>query len=99
MLQDLTPSSFEEHLGTRFRLHFGGEAPLEAELFQVARHEEHDGPRKQPFSIFLRIPREAGPLLPQSIYRVEHDQLGTMEIFLVPVGPDELGMRYEAVFN
>ena len=51
MLQDLTPSSFEEHLGTRFRLHFGGEAPLEAELFQVARHEEHDGPRKQPFGV------------------------------------------------
>jgi hypothetical protein len=99
MLQDLTPSSFEEHLGTRFRIHSEGEAPLEAELFQVARHEEHGGPRKQPFSILLRIPREIRTILPQSIYRVEHDQLGTMEIFLVPVGPDESGMRYEAVFN
>ena len=99
MLQDLTPSSFEEHLGTRFRIHFGGEAPLEAELFQVARHEEHDGPRKQPFSIFLRTPGEARPLLPQAIYRVEHERMGAMEIFLVPVGPDGQGMRYEAVFN
>jgi hypothetical protein len=98
MLQDLTPASFEEHLGTRFQIHFGGEAPLEVELYQVARHEEHGGPRKQPFTARFRHPggRRA---LPQQIYKVEHDRMGTMEIFLVPIGPDEKGMRYEAVFN
>lgn len=98
MLQYLTPSSFSEHLGTPFRIYFGGEAPLEAVLHEVKRHEEHDGPRKQPFSIFFRTP-STGPVLPQRIYQVEHDHMGTMDIFLVPVGPDEQGMRYEAVFN
>ncbi|HEX7183642.1 MAG TPA: hypothetical protein VF756_17535 [Thermoanaerobaculia bacterium] len=97
MLQFLTPSSFSEHLGTTFRIYSGGE-PLEAVLYEVKRHEEHDGPRKQPFSIFFRT-SSRGPVLPQSIYQVEHDHLGTMEIFLVPVGPDAQGMRYEAVFN
>jgi hypothetical protein len=30
---------------------------------------------------------------------VRHAQLGAMEIFLVPIGPDEGGMRYEAIFT
>jgi hypothetical protein len=98
MLQYLTASSFSEHLGTSFRISFGGESPLEAVLFEVKRHEEHDGPRKQPFSVYFRT-SSSGPVLPQRIYQVEHDQMGTMDIFLVPIGPDGQGMRYEAVFN
>ena len=97
MLQDLTPTSFEAHLGTPFRVHFGGESPLELVLCEVGRLEEHDGPRKQPFSAIFRGPRNG--ILPQRIYRVEHDGLGTLDLFLVPIGPDALGMRYEAVFN
>lgn len=97
MLQDLTAASFEENLGSRFRIHTDEAHTLEAELIQVACHEAHDGPRKQPFSVYLRGPRNV--VLPQQIYRVEHERMGTMEIFLVPVGPDGQGMRYEAVFN
>jgi hypothetical protein len=37
--------------------------------------------------------------LPQRIYRVEHAGIGAFEIFLVPIGPDEGGHRYEAVFT
>ena len=37
--------------------------------------------------------------LPQRTYRMEHAEIGTFEIFLVPIGPDEKGLRYEAVFN
>lgn len=100
MLQDLTPASFEAHLGTPFRIHHGGEAPLEVVLHDVKRHEEHPGARSQPFSAFFfqEAPR---PILPQSIYRLEHEAMGTMEVFLVPVGPDpqRRGMVYEAVFN
>ena len=97
MLQDLTHASFEEHLDTPFRVHFGGEAPLEVVLYQVRLHEAHGGPRKQPFSLYFRGPRQ--PVLPQQIYRLEHDRMGTMEVFLVPIGPDGQGMGYEAVFN
>lgn len=97
MLQDLTVVSFEENLGSRFRIHADEAHTLDAELIQVARHEAHDGPRRQPFSIYLRGPRNV--VLPQRIYRVEHARLGTLDIFLVPVGPDGQGMCYEAVFN
>ena len=97
MLQDLTPASFEAHLGTPFRIHYGGESLLEAVLYEVKRHEQHPGPRTEPFSVHFRSALR--PSLPQSIYRMEHDAMGTMEIFLVPIGPDAQGMRYEAVFN
>lgn len=97
MLQDLTPSLFSEHLGSTFRIQLGGGQSLDAELFEVLLHEAHGGPRKQPFSIHLRGPK--GAALPQAIYRMEHDKLEPMEIFLVTIGPDEKGMRYEAVFN
>jgi hypothetical protein len=33
------------------------------------------------------------------VYGVEHDRLGTFDLFLVPVGADETGVSYEAVFN
>jgi hypothetical protein len=97
MLQDLTHSSFEEQLNTPFRVHFGGEAPLEIVLFEVKLHEPHNGPRKQPFSLYFRGPHRA--VLSQAIYRVEHDRMAPMDIFLVTVGPDPQGMCYEAVFN
>jgi len=97
MLQDLTAALLEEHLGTPFRINFGGESPLVVVLYEVARHEQHPGPRQQPFSAYFRGPYP--PILPQRIYPVEHDRLGRFEIFLVPIGPDGQGMRYEAVFN
>ncbi|HKE12143.1 MAG TPA: hypothetical protein VKE73_11280 [Myxococcota bacterium] len=40
-----------------------------------------------------------GPLLPQRIYRLEHPGLGSLEIFLVPLGREDRGVRYEAVFG
>jgi hypothetical protein len=99
MLQDLTPASFEAHLGSPFHIHYGGAAPLEAILQGVRRHEPHPGPRAEPFSVFFLGPRQ--PVLPQATYGLEHEAMGTLELFLVPVGPDPKagGMLYEAVFN
>lgn len=97
MLQHLTPSSFEALVGTSFRIHYDSESPLEAVLYEVKRHEQHPGPRSEPFSALFR--GALRPILPQGIYRVEHETMGTLEIFLVPIGPEAQGMRYEAVFN
>ena len=52
---------------------------------------------RPPFSlIFLaKDPR----VLPQRIYRLEHNGLGQLEIFLVPAGKDAQGVTYCATFN
>jgi hypothetical protein len=37
-------------------------------------------------------------VLPQGSYPLGHQELDGLELFLVPIGPDSLGMRYEAAF-
>ncbi|HWM93171.1 MAG TPA: hypothetical protein VN493_20575 [Thermoanaerobaculia bacterium] len=103
MLETLTPASFAEHVGSRFRLQIEGQEPLELELFEVARYEENPdfAARKEPFSLLFSGP--VSPVLPQAIYPLEHPAFGRFEVFLVPIGPDRrgkrTGMRYEAAFN
>ena len=55
-----------------------------------------DGPR-EPFALLFRGPKT--PVLPQRIYRFDFEQLGAIEIFIVPIGRDESGMSYEAIFT
>ena len=75
MLEKLTHDSFAAELGSEFRLPIEGGAPLvlalaEATLLGSAR----PGGSRAPFSLVFRGPH--GPVLPQRIYRLEHDRLG-----------------------
>src|SRR5829696_8766336 len=99
MLETLTPAFFKEHVGSRFRLFLPGQGPLELELGEIVLFEENPdhAPRKQPFSLLLVGPIR--PMLQQAIYLLEHPTLGALDLFLVPIGPDKRGMRYEAAFN
>ena len=51
----------------------------------------------QAFTLHFHAPRES--LLPQAMYHFRHAELGGFDIFIVPLGPDDLGMRYEAIFT
>ena len=53
--------------------------------------------RAAPFSLVLRGPR--APLLAQATYSVRHPGRGMVDMFLVPIGQDAAGTRYEVVFN
>jgi hypothetical protein len=70
--------------------------PFEVELIDVSQTPGEEAPRA-PFSLVFR----GGPDSPlsQRIYRLEHEQLGSLDLFLVPLGPDAAGQRYEAVFT
>jgi hypothetical protein len=54
-------------------------------------------PSEPSFSLEFLGPSD--PVLPQAIYRFSHPSLGTHDIFIVPVGRDGDGTRYEAIFN
>ncbi len=41
-----------------------------------------------PFSIVFRRPRDI--LLPQEIHRKEHEDIGSFDLFLEPIGPDQV---------
>jgi hypothetical protein len=53
--------------------------------------------RRRPFSLLFR--GDPGLGLPQRIYRIEHERLGTHDIFIVPLQPDAEGSQFEAVFG
>jgi hypothetical protein len=92
-LAALTPGDFEPHSGEVFRLSAGG---LELKLFEVKRigQAAREGGA---FSLLFVSP--AGPFLPQAIYGIAHPVMGTLELFLVPLGPTHGGNGYEAIFT
>ena len=97
MLSHLTHADFTDRLHETFRIDLGS-STLEVELIAA----ELLGPapetgRREPFSVLFQGPKE--PILPQQIYRLEHPQMGTLEVFLVPIGPNPKGQRYELVFT
>ena len=106
-LQTLTAEDFRPYQDSRFRL-AGGPSGIcvDAVLAEVTEHgASTSGAFRIPFSVMFHGPLQ--PVAPQGIYRVEHEKLGTLELFIVPVGPDEptepgqapTAMRYEAVFG
>lgn len=98
MLEALTFGDFSGRVGEEFRLEGpSGAVPLTlVEVVNLAGRE-NAGPRRSPFSLIFRGP--AAPLVPQRTWPITHETLGRLEIFLVPIGPDASGMRYEAIFN
>lgn len=87
-LETLTAADFAALRGDRFRI----ASQFDAELVEVTEIAREPGGRA-PFSLVFQ--GGPSPPLPQRIHRVEHEQLGALEIFLVPIGPH----HYEAVFT
>ena len=58
------------------------------------------GQAKRPGGAFaLEFVLPSGTVLPQAIYALEHAALGSLAIFLVPLGRTQDGVRYEAIFT
>jgi len=97
MFEELRRETFEPLLDGEFEIDFGN-GPVASMLVDVrplnAPSTEHQG--RQPWSLLFRTEKSAS--FEQAIYRVSHPSLGALDLFLVPVGPDESGMRYEAIF-
>jgi hypothetical protein len=94
-LDSLTAEDFRPYLGTRFCM--GGDS-FDLELVSIVELGAAISREfRAPFSLMLRGPLE--PLLKQRIHRLEHRELGVLDLFLVPIGPDQTGMGYEAVFG
>ena len=98
MLITFTSESFEPYLNRVFRINHGS-GTLEVRLTECQRHPgaaAKSGPR-EPFSLIFLGPRQ--PILPQRMYAFDFGELGSLEIFIVPIGSDNLGTKYEAVFG
>lgn len=95
---DLTLDRFAALVGETFLIGEGEDA-FEAELAEARNLREVQGAglRSRQYSLLWRAP--GPPRLMQGICRVAHPALPALELFLVCIGPDAQGVRYEAVFT
>lgn len=103
MTDQPTGDMFAQRLNDTFRIRVDESTCLDLELIEVtplpvrSPRRGSAPPARTPFSLVFRGPKD--PLLSQRIYRFEHESLGDLDIFIVPIGPDDEGVLYEAVFN
>ena len=90
-------SVFAEHVGSLFQIEVGPNQIVDAELIEAEALNAgtRDGglQAREPFSLLFAV--QGGIELSQQIYRLEHEQLGEIPVFLTPVGGD----RMESIFN
>jgi len=98
-LKSLSYEVFEPCVDQAFEVLDDADSPVAMTLLAVEKRGQYDPDfaDRQAFSLIFRGPAE--PVLVQSTRPVRNDGLGTLDIFLVPIGPDKKGMRYEAVFT
>ena len=97
----LTYDHFAGRVGERFDVTVGegpsrGDGAGRGDGGQRAGRPGPDGQQRRQFSLVFRAP--ATQVWPQGTYGLSHEELGELELFLVPIGSDAEGVRYEAAF-
>ncbi len=95
MVDHLTKNDLAENLHTQFQLHLESNRTSQLELVEL--HDTRTAPDYEAFALLFR--GEITDPLNQGTYRIEHETLGTFDLFIVPVAQDQTGRYYEAVFN
>lgn len=94
MLDRLAATDFAPLVGSAFA---AGELALELVEVNPLRDSSAGAAGRRPFALVFRA-RTAEPLS-QGIFSLEHDRLGRLDVFLVPVGRDPGGLLLEAIFT
>jgi len=98
MPEELTAGVFRSLIEQAFRLRHDELPESEATLLEVEELSTRPGPSGRiPFSLLFAGDAGAEPV--QATFELEHDRIGPLRVFLVPVGRDERGLLLEAVFN
>lgn len=107
MPSPFTCATFAPYVGEIFSIPVVGEDPIGLNLIsaEMVQLKPIDGRaigksgsvRTDPFTLLFRGPEDKP--LAQGIYSFSHGQVGTFMMNIVPVGPGESGLLYEAVFN
>lgn len=91
----LSREAFEQNLNTGFVLRDPEGARATLDLVEVRNGSATPG-----YEVFTLLFRGDLSLIhPQRTYSLEHASMGAFDLFLVPVGRDQNGVMYEAVFN
>lgn len=99
MLETFTIDTFRPRVGETFRFIVDEKWQLVTRLSEVHpwSHESAKGRDRVPFSLIFHAAPDG--VVEQRTYRVENDAMEPFDLFVTPIGPDQQGMRYEAVFT
>ena len=88
------PATYRRHIGSTFRI----DGPDHVDLRLATVTDERVNGGVQQFSLFFHGP--ADRIVPQGTYAFQHDGLGPLMLFIVPVvGSNEQRIVYEACFT
>jgi hypothetical protein len=91
-------SDFAPFLDHSFQISFTPEISIPAILIMAKEFDSYSPADRKPFSLIFRTDQKK-EYFPQAIRILHHPEKGEISVFLVPLGPDQLGMRYEAIFS
>lgn len=94
----LNVNNFNSLLNTIFLFKISEEIELDAELISVTEFNNNSPIDRAPFSLVFRT-NQKNEYYEQGIFTIIHPEVGNLELFLTPLGFDEVGMKYEAVFS
>ncbi len=96
MLENITRADFADLEPQALTLTIAGRQchPHIDTLKEFTAHSERP---HAPFTLILTAPHDWR--YPQGIYELQHPTLGTLQLFMVPIGLCEQGMRFEIIFN
>lgn len=97
MSQTITMDTFLPLIEENFSVHLGDKT-IPATLLEVTPlGEPEDSGERSGWSMVFQFPPHQ--LYNQGIYEFEHAGIGSLAIFVVPIGEDSDGVRYQAIFN
>ena len=93
-------STFEPHLNETFVIEVEQLGKVDLTLIEAEASKWQPAPESglpHAFSIVFRGPPEF--VLPQRSYRMSHEALGDLDIFVTPIAASPEGVDYQAVFS
>lgn len=95
MSDTLQHENFAAQLNTTFHVVPQSGPTVSLKLVEVS--EKKVAQIQERFSLLFQGPVQ--PMLPQQTYTFRHGVMGEFVMFIVPVGQNEQGVKYEAIFN
>jgi hypothetical protein len=99
MSEIFTMETFLPRVGEVFHVVVNEQEELLMLLTEVAALADEGSSvrRRQPFALIFHA--APGSYVPQDTYRVENDAMEPFDCFIVPLGPDKAGARFEAIYT
>jgi len=88
---------FQPLINDKFAIEVEADGATTLTLTEVDARAGTAASGREPFALVFR--GDGDTVLPQRIYRLEHNLLGALDIFLVPISQGDDHVLYEAVFN